>query len=476
VPKLEDSGAPPNEDPASPSVWDSWAPPSKSPTEAGEVEEGIEVEEIIEEEEIEEEVVEEEVEEEIVEEEVEEEEVEEEVTEADLEEIVETDEDDPIFEEVEVSGNDDDAQYDQDEISVINETYPATTDEEDDTDDDEDKDKSDDEDDSPWVPDHPFDEPPEEFGENTSWGNPKRDGTNGEQGVFKRLGEEDANDTGEALFQADVAKALEQSKQDVESGTVGSKKNRGAPAAVAGRSAIPNGDDDGKSKSTTNKSRDHSGGLPPPTDRQTQRYRCLLGCVIVVGLIAIAAVILPFVLDEDNGGNPGPRATEFPTPVVPTEPPLTEPTPTSSPEPTPTAPIAPTPLTPPPNEIAPTAAPIPPTVSPAPTTSRLARFIEVFLIPVSGEEVFEDRNSAQYRAAEFIADDDEFISEVTLIEELADRYAATTFYFATEGDEWNFCSRNDANCPSPWLVGDVCGWFSVSCNEAGRINSIVFGQ
>jgi hypothetical protein len=116
------------------------------------------------------------------------------------------------------------------------------------------------------------------------------------------------------------------------------------------------------------------------------------------------------------------------------------------------------------------------TLSPAPTTSRLGRFIEVFLVPVSGEEVFEDPNSAQYRAAEYIADEDEFVSGLTSIEELADRYAATTFYFATKGDDWNFCSRNDADCTSPWLIGDVCDWFSVSCNEAGRISSIVFGK
>ena len=27
-----------------------------------------------------------------------------------------------------------------------------------------------------------------------------------------------------------------------------------------------------------------------------------------------------------------------------------------------------------------------------------------------------------------------------------------------------------------WLVGDICGWFAVSCDEFGRVNGFLFGK
>jgi hypothetical protein len=95
---------------------------------------------------------------------------------------------------------------------------------------------------------------------------------------------------------------------------------------------------------------------------------------------------------------------------------------------------------------------------------------------VLGEEPFEDRESAQYKAAEFIAEDDEYISVLVSVEQLADRYAAATLYFATEGEGWTSCFFNDTNCESPWLEGDTCGWFGLTCNEDGLLASVVFGK
>jgi hypothetical protein len=112
----------------------------------------------------------------------------------------------------------------------------------------------------------------------------------------------------------------------------------------------------------------------------------------------------------------------------------------------------------------------------SPTTLRLGQFIETYLAPLLGEKVFEDRNSAQYRAAEYLADEDEYVPQLTTEEQVWDRFAVTTFYFATEGDSWNECSRSGSSCLSPWLIGDHCDWYSVTCNESGRIESIIFGE
>jgi hypothetical protein len=110
-----------------------------------------------------------------------------------------------------------------------------------------------------------------------------------------------------------------------------------------------------------------------------------------------------------------------------------------------------------------------------PTSLNLGRFID-FLIPISGAEVFEDEGSAQYRAAEYIANVDDFTSELTELEELDERYAAITLYYATGGDLWNQCFLGDTVCAAPWLTGGVCDWEFVSCNVGGRVTSINLGK
>lgn len=123
-----------------------------------------------------------------------------------------------------------------------------------------------------------------------------------------------------------------------------------------------------------------------------------------------------------------------------------------------------------------------PTVSPtdartaAPTSLQWVELLDTFLVPISGEEVFKDENSPQYRAAKYILDDP-YTALITTPERLSDRYASATFYFATEGENWNSCYFGDADCDGEqWLVDDVCDWYAVSCDDDGRVASYLFAN
>lgn len=263
--------------------------------------------------------------------------------------------------------------------------------------------------------------------------------------------------------------------------------------------------------------------FPPRVDEDgKRRWQFIIACLLVVGACAIAALILPFVLDYDNNdrdiSNVTPAPTISPVPTMapssspsmlptlspapsqipsglpstsptlsksPTLPPTPNPTrsPTVPPTPAPTrAPVVatPAPVSPTNAPVSPTIAPITPTSRPvapstlAPTTLRLGNLIEVFLIPLSGEEVFTNQSSPQFQAAQFIADVDEYATELADETRLAERYALTVFYYATGGENWNQCSRGDTSCAGPWLTGDVCSWQYVACNELSRVTSVNF--
>jgi hypothetical protein len=193
------------------------------------------------------------------------------------------------------------------------------------------------------------------------------------------------------------------------------------------------------------------------------RHRCIVLGILVVAALAIAAIVLPLVLDDcDCPSFPDIRATR-----APNLPPLPD-TPTRAPTDSPPAPDSP----------APTLSPAP---SAAPSTQRLGQFIEVFLIPISGEEAFDDTNSAQYRAAEFLADEDDVGSDLENTGQLADRYALATFYYAMDGDDsWTRCFQGDTECESgtAWMSPTVnhCEWNSIKCNEEGRVVDLFFGK
>lgn len=180
--------------------------------------------------------------------------------------------------------------------------------------------------------------------------------------------------------------------------------------------------------------------------------QCITLVIVFLACVAIVAVVLPFVLDYPSlQGN---KSAEQPQPIQNT--PKSPSTVTSEPAPGP-----------------PTSRPTYPPTD-APTTLQWGQFLNSFLIPISGEEVFKDENSPQYQAAKFILDDP-YTPLVTTTGRLNDRYASATFYFATEGDNWKSCYFGDANCASgQWLVDDVCDWHAVSCDDNGRVTSFLF--
>ena len=168
-------------------------------------------------------------------------------------------------------------------------------------------------------------------------------------------------------------------------------------------------------------------------DAKSSNRRGLIYCLAIVAVLAIVAIILPFVIDrckdcKDKSGDPSPS-------------------------------LSPT---------------VDPDATLAPTTLRLGHFIRTWVVPLSGAEAVADRDSPQYLASEFLADEDEYVPEMTTIAELSDRFGLIVFYFATGGDSWDECFRGDNNCESPWLSGAHCDWTFVSCNEGGRVNSVIF--
>lgn len=202
------------------------------------------------------------------------------------------------------------------------------------------------------------------------------------------------------------------------------------------------------------------------TSRSNSKQKCIVLVLVFVACVAIVAIVLPFFIDyrpQKSQSNPT-------QPVTPVTPPLTPPlTPPVPPPSSNTQPVSP------PIAIVTTNIPTDsPTVTP--TTLRWGQFMKTFLIPASGEVVFENENSPQYRAAKYILNDP-YTQQLTDTDQLHERYASATFYFATHGKNWNSCSLTDEDCTSGrWLVGNVCDWFAVSCNEDGRVISIIFAN
>ena len=199
-------------------------------------------------------------------------------------------------------------------------------------------------------------------------------------------------------------------------------------------------------------------GSPEKNEGSRSKLNCIIIGLVFIACVAIVAIILPFVIDyrPKTSSNPEPPSSP-PSPVDPVDP------------------VPPPSVTKRPESIKPTNSPTDsPTVTP--TTLQWRQFMKTFLIPVSGEEVFQDKKSPQYRAAEYILDDP-YTAQLTTTEQLDDRYASATFYFATEGENWDSCYLGDANCTNgQWLASDVCDWFAVSCNDDGRVTSFSFGM
>lgn len=196
-------------------------------------------------------------------------------------------------------------------------------------------------------------------------------------------------------------------------------------------------------------------GASPATERNvsnektksTRRIRCIIFGLLAFALIAVVAIVLPFFIDYTPDSETDSETPPSQAGPIEGRPGSIKPTITSTDAPT-----------------------------PAPTTLQWSQFLKTFLIPVSGEDIFQDEKSPQYRAAKYILDDP-YTGQLTTAAQLNDRYATATFYFATEGDNWDKCSFGDANCTSgQWLVDDVCDWYGVSCNNDGRVASFLFAN
>lgn len=192
---------------------------------------------------------------------------------------------------------------------------------------------------------------------------------------------------------------------------------------------------------------------PVDDSKVTQgRHRCIVMGIVVVAALAIAAIVLPLVIEQDCN-----CTKDAPTPVPPG-------TPTSAPTKSPVFSETPT------ISLAP---------SEAPSSPRFKQFIEIFLYPISGEKPFEDPNSPQYRAAEFLAYEDQIGPDLENAGQLADRYALAVFYYAMDGDDsWKRCFQGDTECEDgvAWMdpMMNQCEWNSINCDEDGRVIDLFF--
>eukprot|EP00934_Nitzschia_sp_Nitz4_P001426 Nitzschia sp. Nitz4//scaffold19_size178191//69539//71836//NITZ4_001972-RA/size178191-snap-gene-0.145-mRNA-1//-1//CDS//3329540664//1426//frame0 len=100
--------------------------------------------------------------------------------------------------------------------------------------------------------------------------------------------------------------------------------------------------------------------------------------------------------------------------------------------------------------------------SDAATLARKESLLKVAMA-VSGTDVFEDINSAQSKAYEWLAQKDpaKTSADTTPYDTLVERYVVALVYFATSGFEWNEEHGFLA-------IGSVCDWHSVSSGDRNR--------
>ena len=119
--------------------------------------------------------------------------------------------------------------------------------------------------------------------------------------------------------------------------------------------------------------------------------------------------------------------------------------------------------------------------SSAPTTQALAATLDYLKAYYENQtyfmQVFQDTHSPQYQAALWRANEDIFPIKGVEDPKALQRFALATFYFATNGDGWGQCYRNDGGCgQSAWLSSnDECTWYGVQCRGDGiRVDQMYF--
>jgi Leucine-rich repeat (LRR) protein len=99
-------------------------------------------------------------------------------------------------------------------------------------------------------------------------------------------------------------------------------------------------------------------------------------------------------------------------------------------------------------------------------SNRFQPMKEIF-IEISGEEVFSDTNSPQYRALVFLAEQDPLKlnpNDPNVSTQIIQRYVLSVLYFATNGPSWKHRVY--------WLTGQhECGWQYVICSDVQEENN-----
>jgi hypothetical protein len=185
------------------------------------------------------------------------------------------------------------------------------------------------------------------------------------------------------------------------------------------------------------------------------------------------------------------QVTSMPTPLplTPTQP---NPTPSFAPSPFPT--FAPN-SSPAPNPFSFQPFPLPtfdpttptgptetdsPTLSPTLSDEEAERRVAIteFVILVSGVLVILDPSSPQFKAYQWILNDDPLQLMATDVPQLPQRYYLATLFYATNGDSWDECGPPTGATPCEnvlqrFLSGSPeCMWLGVTCGTSQKIGSI----
>ena len=116
----------------------------------------------------------------------------------------------------------------------------------------------------------------------------------------------------------------------------------------------------------------------------------------------------------------------------------------------------------------------------APTSNIMATLIQD-LSPISGEDAFANRESPQYMAVEWLAEEDTYDTPLSVNEpKFLQRYALAVVYFSLDGPSWIICSQSAEKCTSNpnvnnWLSNtDECTWYGLTCGDNGLLVEFYF--
>lgn len=250
---------------------------------------------------------------------------------------------------------------------------------------------------------------------------------------------------------------------------------------------------------------------------QSERKRRIVMIAVWVIAIALICTIIGVVVSQQNNRRrnaptmpPTPRPTRLPTAsprptITPHPTSLETPSPTNTPtrtprtrspsrEPTPET-LMPIPTNEP---LEPTDAPIPGTLQPSGLTDLPTVFvpptiapsfsdeeterradITAFIITVSGVLILLDPQSPQFRAYQWLMNDDPLQLMASDMPQFLQRYTLVSLYYATDGENsWETCGPPSGNTPCSNVIerflsgAPECRWLGVTCNGGGEIEII----